>query len=114
MNDGQAKRATDDFEQALGKSGAEHYVLRLYVTGSTPQSAIAIQNIKSICEEHLHGRYDLEVVDLYQQPELAKSAQIVAAPTLIKKLPPPLRKMIGNLSDLQRVLVGLDLVPAQE
>jgi circadian clock protein KaiB len=91
--------------------GSEHYVLVLYITGATPQSAQAIRRIKEICAEHLAGRYELEVVDIYQQPELARDAQILAAPTLIKKLPSPLRKLIGNLSDLQRVLVGLELQP---
>lgn len=84
-------------------------MLRLFVTGTTPRSVQAISNIKKICEEHLKGRYELEVVDVYQQPELARKEQIVAVPTLIKELPRPLRKLIGDLSDTQRVLVGLDL-----
>ena len=79
------------------------------MTGSTPQSVSAISNIKKICEEHLKGRYDLEVIDLYQKPNLAKGEQIIAAPTLVKKLPLPLRRIIGNLSNLERVLIGLDL-----
>ncbi len=86
-----------------------HYVLRLYVTGTTPRSTLAILNIKKICQEHLEGRYDLEVVDLYQQPLLAKGEQIIAAPTLIKSLPLPLRRFIGDMSDTERILVGLDL-----
>jgi circadian clock protein KaiB len=114
MNNGNENKATDDFERRLDKPAAERYVLRLYVTGTTPQSAQAIKNIKTICEEHLQGRYELEVIDLYQQPGLAKSEQIVAVPTLIKKLPLPLHRLIGNLSDLQRVLVGLDLRPAEQ
>ena len=85
------------------------YTLRLFVTGTTPKSIKAISNIKKICEEHLKGRYDLEVVDLYLQPDLAKGEQIIAAPTLIKKLPLPLRRIIGDLSGTERVLVGLDL-----
>jgi len=85
------------------------YLLRLYVTGSTPSSVRAILNIKKLCEEHLQGRYDLEVVDLYQKPHLAKGEQIIAAPTLIKKLPLPLRRVIGDMSNFERVLVGLDL-----
>ena len=85
------------------------YVLRLYVTGMTPRSSRAIATIKSICEEHLDGRYDLEVIDIYQHPMLARDEQIVATPTLVKKLPKPLRRFIGDLSDEERVLFGLDL-----
>jgi circadian clock protein KaiB len=88
-----------------------HYVLRLYVTGTTSKSIRAIQNVRRICEEHLRGRYELEVVDLYKNLPLARGDQIVAAPTLIKRLPAPLRKLIGDMSDEQRVLVGLDLRP---
>jgi circadian clock protein KaiB len=97
------------FERTLAKSQKEQYVLRLFVTGTTPQSTRAIANVKKICEEHLKGRYDLEVVDLYQQPTLAKGEQIIAAPTLIKKLPLPLRRIIGDMSSAERMLVGLDL-----
>ena len=86
-----------------------HYVLRLYVTGSTPHSARAIVNIRQICEKHLHGRYDLEVVDISQRPTLAKGEQIIAAPTLIKKLPLPLRRFIGDMSQTERILLGLDI-----
>jgi len=101
--------STQAFEHAISRSQPTLYVLRLYVTGMTPQSAQAIANIKKICEEHLYGHYELEVVDLYQNPQLAKGEQIIAAPTLIKKLPLPLRRIIGNMSDIERVLVGLDL-----
>ncbi len=87
------------------------YELRLYVAGMTPRSARAIANIKEICEEHLKGLYALQVIDLYQQPVLAEGEQIIAVPTLIKKLPPPLRRIIGDLSDRERVLIGLDLKP---
>ncbi len=99
----------EEFEQAIQETGNEKYVLRLYVTGLTPRSTKAIQNIKKICEENLKGRYELEVVDIYQQPEFAKKEQIIAAPTLIKKLPLPLRRIIGDMSNKERVLVGLDL-----
>ncbi len=99
----------EEFEQAIQETGNEKYVLRLYVTGLTPKSTKAIQNIKKICEENLKGRYELEVVDVYQQPEFAKKEQIIAAPTLIKKLPLPLRRIIGDMSDKERVLIGLDL-----
>ncbi len=84
-------------------------MLKLYVTGSTPRSAKAIANLKKICEEHLEGRYDLEVIDIYQQPTLAEGEQIIAAPTLVKKLPPPLRKFIGDMSDVEKILLGLNV-----
>ncbi|HEX8928545.1 MAG TPA: circadian clock KaiB family protein [Actinomycetota bacterium] len=90
---------------------AARYVLRLYVTGSTPRSARAIENMRRICEAHLAGRYDLEVVDIYQRPEAAREFQLIAAPTLVKLLPEPLRRIIGDLSDQDRVLHGLDLLP---
>ena len=89
----------------------EIWSLRLYVAGQTPNSVRAIENMKRICEEFLKGRYDLEVIDIYQQPVLAKGDQIIAVPTLIKKLPPPLRKFIGDMSATERILVGLDLRP---
>jgi circadian clock protein KaiB len=87
------------------------YLLRLYVTGTTGRSMRAIQNVRRICEEHLHGMYDLEVVDIYKNLPLARGDQIIAAPTLIKRLPVPLRRLIGDMSDEQRVLVGLDIRP---
>jgi circadian clock protein KaiB len=87
----------------------QQYTLRLYVAGLTPRSQEAIRNITAICDEYLAGRCDLEVIDLYQHPVLAKGEQIIAAPTLIKKLPLPLRKIIGNMADKEKVLVGLDL-----
>jgi len=85
------------------------YLLRLYVTGTTGRSMRAIQNVRRICEEHLQGLYDLEVVDIYKNLPLARGDQIIAAPTLIKRLPVPLRRLIGDMSDEQRVLVGLDI-----
>ena len=88
---------------------SNRYVLRLYVAGQTSKSIEAITNIKKICEEKLKGRYVLNVIDLYQQPQLAQGEQIIALPTLIKKLPPPLRRIIGDMSNTERVLVGLDL-----
>lgn len=94
--------------------GTEKYVLRLYVTGMTSKSINAIENIRRICEENLQGRYELEVIDIYQQPEYAKKEQILAAPTLIKKLPLPLRKFIGDMSNKEKILIGLDLVPKKE
>ena len=91
------------------KAESNRYILRLYVAGQTPKSINAIRNIKKICEENLKGRYVLDVIDLYQQPQLAHGEQIIAIPTLIKKLPPPLRRIIGDMSNTERVLVGLDL-----
>ncbi len=87
------------------------YVLKLYVAGVTRRSEAAIRAVTEICETHLKGRVDLEIIDIYQQPTLARGEQIVAVPTLIKKLPHPLRKMIGDMADLDKVLVGLDLKP---
>lgn len=110
--------STRAFEEALsGEQQAVHYCLRLFITGTTPKCARAIQNIRAFCEDNLPGQYDLEVIDLYQHPEQAKPEQIVVTPTLVKKLPLPFRRMIGDLSDNERVLVGLDIVrhpaPAQ-
>ena len=95
----------------LALAAGPPYVLRLFVTGTTSRSARAIANLRRVCEEHLKGEYDLEVVDIYQHPELAKEHQIIAAPTLVKMLPLPLRKIIGDLADEERVLAGLDLTP---
>ncbi len=91
------------------KEEGSRYVLRLYVAGKSPKSVNAITNIKKICEENLQGRYELDVIDLYQQPQLAQGEQIIALPTLIRKLPPPLRRIIGDMSNTERVLVGLDI-----
>jgi circadian clock protein KaiB len=96
------------FEQAARRD--ERYALRLYVTGMTARSTRAIENLRAICDEYLDGRYDLEVVDICQQPVLTKGEQIIAAPTLIKKLPLPMRRIIGDMSNRERVLLGLDLV----
>lgn len=98
-----------ELEAALSRPDTARYVLRLYVVGMTPKSTRAITNIKAICEEYLRGRYELEVVDVYQQPMLAQGEQILAVPTLVKKLPLPLRTMVGDLSNTGRVLLGLDL-----
>jgi circadian clock protein KaiB len=87
------------------------WVLRLYVAGRTPKCVTALENLKQFCEEYMAGRYEIEVVDLLENPRLAKDDQIIAIPTLVKKLPEPLKKIIGNLSDTERMLVGLDLKP---
>ncbi len=99
----------ENLEQSLQSSDNEQYVLRLYITGITPRSTQAIANVKRICEEYLAGRYELDVIDIYQQPLLAKDEQIIAVPTLIKKIPLPLRRIIGDMSDTKRILKGLDL-----
>ena len=86
------------------------YVLRLYINDATPKSKTAVENIKRVCEVHLDGRYDLEVIDIHRQAKLARDEQIVAVPTLIKKLPAPLQRLVGDMSDVKQVLFGLDLV----
>lgn len=91
-----------------------NYILRLYITGTTPQSQRALANIKRICEEHLNGNYELQVIDIYQTPQLARDEQIIAAPTLIKVLPHPLKRLIGDLSNEKRVLLGLDVRPKKK
>jgi circadian clock protein KaiB len=100
----------DDNAQESGEG--PNYVLRLYVSGSSPKSLNAIINIKRICEKYLRNQVDLEVVDIYQNPDIAKEAQIIAAPTLIKTLPEPLRRAIGDLSDEEKVLFALDIKPS--
>jgi len=110
MTDDPAGKETGDFEKALEARKEEHYVLRLFVTGTTPRSSRAIQNIRAICEEELQGRYDLEVIDIYQHPESLQREEIVVIPTLVRKLPLPVRRIIGDLSDKERVLVGLEVV----
>jgi circadian clock protein KaiB len=100
------------FEKALSElPNGEHYILRLFVTGSTPKSVRAIQNLRTFCEERLHGRYELSVIDIYQHPEQIKSEEIIVTPTLLKTLPLPIRRLIGDLSRTDRLLAGLDIVP---
>ena len=103
------RTSTEEFEKAAAKRDRAKYVLRLYVTGMTPKSTQAIANVQKLCEEHLAGGYELKVIDIYQQPQLVKGEQIIATPTLIKKLPLPLRKLIGDMSDTEKLLVGIDL-----
>ena len=99
----------DATEAAITAHAAAVYILRLYITGFSPRSARAISNIRKICDEHLEGRHDLEVVDISQQPALAQSEQILAAPTLIKKWPLPARRFVGDMSQSERIVLGLDL-----
>jgi circadian clock protein KaiB len=110
LND-QVLDVNEAFEQALKRQprrGAE-YILQLYVTGSTPRSLKAISNLKRVCEEHLHDDYDLQVIDIYKNPDAAREEQIIAAPTLIKRLPAPLRRFVGDLSNTQKLLSGLGI-----
>jgi circadian clock protein KaiB len=95
-----------------GPEDRQKYSLRLYITGYTPRSMRSIENLRRLCEMHLKDQYDLEVIDIYQQPSLAKEMQILAAPTLIKALPLPLRRLVGDFSDQNRVVMGLDLAVA--
>ncbi len=106
-----AQSAKRVLEAAARTPQRQRYVLRLYVAGLTPRSQEAIRTVTAICREHLPGRYDLQVIDIYQQPVLAKGEQIIAAPTLIRRLPLPLRRFIGSMADMDKVLVGLDLRP---
>ena len=103
--------ASERFAKAIRELDQRHYLLRLYVVGATAGSQRAIANLREICETELAGRYELQVIDIYQQPSLAEGEQIIAAPTLIKQLPLPVRQLVGDMSDRDRVLVGLDLRP---
>jgi circadian clock protein KaiB len=104
-----ARPAQPKVSAAPRKAASSRYILKLYVAGQSPKSVNAIANIKKLCEANLPGRYVLDVIDLYQQPELAQGEQIIAVPTLIRKRPSPLRRVIGDLSSTERVLVGLDI-----
>lgn len=103
-----ARASTKEFEAATDRV-EERYALRLFVAGTTPGSVRAVENLRRICDELLTGRYDLEVVDVYQEPAIARDEHVVAVPTLVKKLPAPLRRILGDLSDREQVLVGLDI-----
>jgi circadian clock protein KaiB len=111
MKEKKTKRrsATEEFNMTIADNSEEKYMLSLYVTGSTSRSVLAISNLKKICEEYLEGKYELEVIDLYKNPLVAREEQIIAAPTLIKKLPLPFRRIIGDMSNEEKVLLGLDL-----
>ena len=111
MNRKKGETSAEEFEKAAARRDRAKYVLRLYVTGMTPRSTRAIANVRKLCEKYLEGCYELDVIDIYQQPKLAKGEQIIAAPTLIKKLPLPLRRLIGDKADTERFLVGVDLEP---
>ncbi len=105
----QARSPSELMEAAAAEEGKARYLLRLYIAGPTVQSTRAVVNIRRICEEHLKGRHDLEILDLIQNPGIASTDQIVAAPTLVRISPPPVRRFIGDLSQTGRILKGLDL-----
>lgn len=110
------RNATGAFEETIKQKALERakYILRLYVTGSSGRSLRAVHNLKKLCEEYLPNDYDLEVIDIYRNPEAAREEQIVAAPTLVKQLPPPIRKFVGDLSNTKKILVGLDIYKRQD
>ncbi len=114
MKNTRKSKTTAKFEKLAAQKPDTMYTLRLYVAGNTPRSADAIVNLRHICESHLHGRYKLEVIDIYQQPALARGEQIIAVPTLIKYLPLPLKKVIGDMTKSERVIFGLDLREATD
>jgi circadian clock protein KaiB len=105
----EGKTTTEIFEEAAAGDGSQKFVLSLFVAGMTPRSLRAIENARQLCDQYLKDRCELEVIDVYQQPGLAKDAQVIAAPTLVKKLPPPLQRFIGDLSDPEPILVRLAL-----
>ena len=105
-------KSVDRQDMSESKTPNDMWVLRLYVAGNTPESLTAFKNLKSICENKLKGKFDIEVIDLLVNPQLGRNDQILALPTLVRKLPVPVRKIIGDLSDTERVLVGLDLKQA--
>jgi circadian clock protein KaiB len=96
------------------KARSSRYILRLYITGQTPRSLQSVENLRALCDKYLPGQFDLEIIDIYQQPAMAKEGQIIAAPTLIKSMPLPLRRLVGDFSDKERVILGLDLKLEQE
>jgi circadian clock protein KaiB len=104
-----SSRPAADGKPRKRKGGPDFWRLRLYIAGQTPNSILAISNLKKLCEERLKGKYQIEIIDLLEKPQLAKGDQIVAIPTLVRRLPPPIKKIIGNLSEAERALVGLDL-----
>jgi circadian clock protein KaiB len=118
QNHGSSSRTQAEFElrlqRAKDEAKDEVYVLRLYVSGASPKSIRAIRNVKKMCEEHLAGRYELDVIDIFQKPTLAVGEQIIAVPTLIKKLPDPLQRLIGDMSNIENVLLGIDLFPKEK
>lgn len=105
----EVKVSTAEYDKAMSELHKDKYILRLFITGTTNKSVLALTNLKKICEEYLKEQYELEVIDLYQNPGLAIDEQIIAAPTLIKKLPLPFRRIIGDMSNVEKVLMGLEI-----
>jgi circadian clock protein KaiB len=108
------KRKATRPRKKSGKPAGGRYILRLYITGQTPRSLQSVENLRALCDKYLPGQFDLEVIDIYQQPAMAKEGQIIAAPTLIKSMPLPLRRLVGDFSDCERVILGLDLTVEQD
>jgi circadian clock protein KaiB len=103
------KSAASSARRRIPKRSAARYALRLYITGQTPRSRQSVENLRALCDKYIPGQFDLEVVDIYQQPAMAAAGQIIAAPTLIKSMPLPLRRLVGDFSDQNRVILGLDI-----
>lgn len=104
------KRTAARLRKKSRKPAGGRYILRLYITGQTPRSLQSVENLRALCDKYLPGQFDLEIIDIYQQPAMAKEGQIIAAPTLIKSMPLPLRRLVGDFSDKDRVILGLDLM----
>jgi circadian clock protein KaiB len=111
MESKRVKKSTEKLAKTIAMRDRGKYVLRLYVTGMTPKSTRAIANVQKLCQKYLKSFYELNIIDIYQQPQLAKDEQIIATPTLIKQLPLPIRRLIGDMSDTERFLKGIDLDP---
>ena len=103
------KRTASAVQKGAAKHTAARYALRLYITGQTPRSLQSVENLRALCDKYIPNQFDLEVVDIYQQPAMAAAGQIIAAPTLIKRMPLPLRRLVGDFSDQERVILGLDI-----
>jgi circadian clock protein KaiB len=108
------KRKAARPREKSSKPAGGRYILRLYITGQTPRSLQSVENLRALCDKYLLGQFDLEIIDIYQQPAMAKEGQIIAAPTLIKSMPLPLRRLVGDFSDCERVILGLDLTVEQD
>ena len=108
------RAAVKSRKKAAKLAGPRRYILQLYITGQTPRSLQSVENLRALCDKYLPGQFDLEVIDIYQQPAMAKEGQIIAAPTLVKSMPLPLRRLVGDFSDKERVILGLDLRPEKE
>ncbi len=113
LKKGSKEDVTDEYERLLQEKSSARYVLRLYIAGNSARSQVAVDNVRKICDEHLQGRFDLEVIDIYQDNIMMPDDLVLAAPTLIRHLPLPLRRIIGDMTNKDRVLVGLDLIPRQ-